>query len=365
MVDEDGEPLPQAGDVVQESHDGDGDGGRKIWYLRVPTNKYGGEFHVWIPPYTARAIQDWIAVRAKLAPQRYDAKDREFADLLFTAHGRGMTRAFLNRKLIRFLCDRAGIEHKDAKGNYTCHRGRSSRITLLRQCGMELEDLAQYAGHKDTATIRRYARTHPLELHRKVAKADVLSSIIEGIFLPDASVKGLPSLYWHLGYDADGSPAYCGLPTYHACPHRLDCPKCGLYVGGEKARMIQDDPDGVPVTTSVPLTLAARLGEEGKEAEMERALQAQAVVAPPVPPSATFLSDPSALTDSQLRTLADMGTDDALVQLTMALDAARDMLAAQDGKDGRNVLARTLRARVSHVRGYIERCEGHRAARPH
>jgi len=360
MLDEDGEPLPQAGDVVGESRDGS----HTIWYLRVPTNKYGGEFYVWIPPYTARAINDWIAVRAKLAPQRYDAKDREFADLLFTAHGRGMTRAFLNQRLIRFLCERAGIDYKDAKGNYTCHRGRSSRITLLRQCGMELDDLAQYAGHKDTATIRRYARTHPLELHRKVAKADVLSTIIEGIFLPDASLKGLPSLFWHLGYDTDGTPRYCGLPTYHACPHRLDCPKCGLHVGGEKARMIQEDPSGVPVTTSVPLTLAAHLREEGKDSEAEHALRAQADLSPPVPPAATFLSDPSALTDGQLRMLTDMGTDDALVQLTMARDAARDMLAAHDGKDGRNVLARTLRARLLQVQEYLERCEENRAARP-
>jgi integrase len=357
MLDEEGNSLPWAGDVVEEHRPGTSAG--KIWYLRVPTNKYGGEFHVWIPPYTARAIQDWIALRAKLAPRRYDVKDREFADLLFTTHGRGMTKGFLNRIVIPYLCARAGIDRQDAKGNYTCHRGRSSRITLLRQCGMELADLAAYAGHKNTATIQRYARTQPQDLHRKVAKADVLSTIIDGIFLPDASVKGLPSLFWHLGYDTDGSPRFCGLPSYHACPHRLDCPKCGLHVGGEKARMIQDDPAGVPVTTSVPLTLVTHLRATEDVAVAGRV---EVPVTAPIPPSAQFLSTPSALTDGQLHALADLGTDDARTQLRMALHATEELLAAHERQDGRNVLARTLRARVATVRECLAHCS--RAACP-
>ena len=51
---------------------------------------------------------------------------------------------------------------------------------MLHACGLELEDLAAYAIHKNTQTIKKYARRNSIHLHRRVAQADTLSTVIEG-----------------------------------------------------------------------------------------------------------------------------------------------------------------------------------------
>src|SRR3989442_11020570 len=73
--------------------------------------------------------------------------------------------------IIPVLCAKAGVDMQDAKGRITGHRGRSTRLTLLRRNGVNLEDLAEYAGHADSRTIRRYARQDPLQLHRIIRDA--------------------------------------------------------------------------------------------------------------------------------------------------------------------------------------------------
>src|SRR5207253_8519105 len=91
----------------------------------------------------------------------YDHKDREFAELLFTQRCKRMCATFLNRTLIPLLCARAGVAPFDAEGAYTAHRGRSARISLLHACGLELEDLAAYAIHKNAQTIKKIRPTEP------------------------------------------------------------------------------------------------------------------------------------------------------------------------------------------------------------
>jgi len=188
MRDEDGAPLPPGADVVGDEH------GAKVYYLHIPSSKYGGPGWIWVPKYTAEAIARWQAERGTERAPLYDHKDREFAALLFTQRGKRMCANFINRRLIPLLCARAGVEPFDAEGAYTAHRGRSARISLLHACGLELDDLAAYAIHKDTRTIKRYARRHPIHLHRKVARADTLSTVIEGLYDPAAAARGAPSV---------------------------------------------------------------------------------------------------------------------------------------------------------------------------
>jgi len=178
--------------------------------------------------------------------------DREFAQLLFVHRGKGMGLTFLNRRLIPLLCQKAGVDPRDAEGAYTAHRGRSARISMLHACGLELEDLAAYAIHKNSQTIKKYARRNPIHLHRRVARADTLSTVIEGLYDPGAAARGAPLVRWFLGYDADGAPQFCGLPAHHTCPHRRDCSRCGLFIGGERARLVHDDPNLLRVTSEVP-----------------------------------------------------------------------------------------------------------------
>src|SRR5262245_50570623 len=334
MNDEAGDRLPAGADVVGEER------GAKVSYLHIPSSKYGGPGWNWIPKYTADAIARWQAERGQIGSAVYDQKDREVAQLLFVHRGKRMGVTFLNRRVIPLLCAKAGVERRDAEGAYTAHRGRSARISMLHACGLELDDLAAYAIHKDTRTIRKYARRHPVHLHRKVARADTLSTLIEGLYDPDAARRGAPAVRWFLGYDADGDPQFCALPAHHTCPHRLDCVRCGLFLGGDRARLVHDDPALLKVTAEFPLTETHRLLNEGQHAAAARALAALREVAPPVPPSAAYLTNPAGLSDARLEELAALGTADAYAQLTLVAEDLAATLAEHPTKDGRNVAVR-------------------------
>jgi len=359
MCDDEGAPLPPGADIVGDER------GAQVYYLHIPSSKYGGPGWIWIPKYTADAITHWQAERGTDRAPLYDHKDREFAALLFTQRGKHMGLTFLNRRLIPLLCARAGVAPRDAEGAYTAHRGRSARISLLHACGLELEDLAAYAIHKDTRTIKKYARRHPIHLHRKIARADTLSTVIEGLYDPDAAQQGQPAVRWFLGYDTDGAPQFCGLPAHHTCPHRMDCPHCGLFIGGEQAQLVHDDPSLLRVTAEVPLTEAQRLLSQGQVAAAERALDALRTLPTPVPPSAAYLTNPVALSDTRLSALADVATEDARTQLTLVEGDLAATLAEYRGKDGRNVAVRALRQRLAFVRSLATRCRAQLGAPEH
>jgi hypothetical protein len=202
----------------------------------------------------AEAINAWKQERPSQQRKLLDRKDREKVDFLFCYRERHTGVPFINNSVIPILCKRAGVSIEDAKGKITGHRGRSTRLTLLQRNGVSLDDLAEYAGHADTRTIRRYVRHHPLQLHRTIQAADDVSRIIEGVLDMQAADQGLPALRWFIGYDADGEPMFCGNQSYVTCAHRLDCERCGMFIGGEKARLLQEGEQTLPVTSKVPMT---------------------------------------------------------------------------------------------------------------
>lgn len=349
MSDEAGDRLPPGADVVGDER------GAKVSYLHIPSSKYGGPGWIWIPKYTADAVARWQAERGHTRLALFDQKDREFTQLLFVHRGKGMGFTFLNRRLIPLLCQKAGVDPRDAEGAYTAHRGRSARISMLHACGLELEDLAAYAIHKNTQTIKKYARRNPIHLHRRVAQADTLSTVIEGLYDPEAAAHGAPSVRWFLGYDADGTPQFCGLPAHHTCPHRMDCSRCGLFIGGERAKLVHDDPSLLKVAAEIPMTEVQRLLDEGQREAAARALQAANEVPAPVPPSVAFLTNPAGLSDARLKELAELATDDAKAQLKLVADDLIATLAEHPSKDGRNVAVTALRKRLAFVQGLIQR----------
>ena len=81
-----------------------------------------------------------------------------------------------------------------------------------------------------------------------------VSRIIDGVVDLEAAAQGIAALRWFIGYDADGEPMYCANQAYHTCPHRLDCVHCGMFIGGEKARILHEGEATLPVTSKVPMT---------------------------------------------------------------------------------------------------------------
>jgi hypothetical protein len=227
---------------------------------------------------------------------------------------------------------------------------------MLHACGLELEDLAAYAIHKNTQTIKKYARRNPIHLHRRVAQADTLSTAIKGLYDPEAAAQGAPSVRWFLSYDADGTPRFCGLPAHHTCPHRMDCSRCGLFIGGEQANLVHDDASLLRVTAEVPMTEVQRLLNAAQREAAARVLATAKEVPRPIPPSVAFLTNPAGLNDDRRQELAELATEDACAQLTLVADDLIATLSEQRSKDGRNVAVTALRKRLGFVHGLIKQC---------
>lgn len=353
MLDEDGQPVEH---VALEHSPGQFPPDQaerktvKLFYLHIPAGKNRGPFWIWIPDYVAAAINDWKHERPKSQRKLFDPKEREEVDYLFCYQDLRVGSGFINEALIPALCARAGVDQQDATGKITGHRGRSTRLTLLRQRGVSLEDLAEYAGHVNTRTIRRYARQHPLQLHRIIRDADDVSRIIEGVVDVQAAAQGIPALRWFIGYDADGEPMYCGNQLYITCPHRLDCERCGMFIGGEKARLLHEGENTLPIASKVPMTPIEQCvvnGNQEGEAACRAALQQ---IPAPETPDIHLIFNPEGLSYDELKKLALLGTPEALDELHQALEAHEKRLEEmKQRKTGRSALVGAQRKRINFI----------------
>src|SRR5436305_9142859 len=125
----------------------------QLWYLRVPTNKYRGEFWSPIPQYTAEAILAWKALRPKNQPLIQDRKTRQLTAYLFQYREKLVGSEFLNDSLIPLLCKAAGLSdeqgtpYRNAPGPITSHRARASTANYLKAIGMTTYEIAKPRGH--------------------------------------------------------------------------------------------------------------------------------------------------------------------------------------------------------------------------
>jgi hypothetical protein len=221
-----------------------------------------------------------------------------------------------------------------------------------------LEDLADYAGHTNMKTIRRYVNQHPLQLHHIIKDADDVSRIIEGVVDMQAAAQGLPALRWFIGYAADGEPMFCGNQLYITCPHRLDCERCGMFIGGEKARLLHEGEQTLPVSSKVAMTPLETCVVEGDQAGAEACRAALQQVPAPETPDLHLIFNPEGLSNQELEKLAELGTDLALNKLHQALEAHTKRLEEmKHSKTGRNAIVGAQRKRIELLQQLIAECE--------
>ncbi len=360
MYDEDGHPVERlvaADGNRQETKDTRAETVPTICYLHIPAGKNRGAFWIWLPGYVAEAIKVWKRERPPSQGKLLDQKDREEVDYLFCCRDMRVGWRFINSSLIPTLCAKAGVNVEDAKGRITGHRGRSTRLTLLRRNGVGLDDLAAYAGHANTRTIRRYTNQDPLQLHRIIKDADDLSRVIEGVVDLQAAAQGLPALRWFIGYDADGEPMYCGNQVYVTCPHRLDCKRCGMFIGGEKARLLQEGEQTLPVTAKVPMTPLEKCVVERDLAGADACRATLQQLPAPETPDIRLIFNPEGLSNTELEKLAQRATSEALNKLQQALIAHEKRLEeAKQYKTGRNALVGAQKKRIRFIQELLAAC---------
>jgi len=235
MRDEDGNQIEPEEDLV---------------YLRVPVNKYLGEFWSPIPSYTADAIEIWEQLRPKLQQPQIDRKEHRPIDYLFMMRNRIMGREFLNDAVIPLLCEKAGLVDEDgvplhdAVGRITSHRARSTLATWLRSNGLSLTYVAKLLGHTDLKSLPWYLREDKHMFARAVRKHNPLNRLVTAILDTEAIKRGAgePAVFYYLGYGDDGRPHLCASPDYSTCVHQMHCRKCEMYVDAEQAEVIARRP---------------------------------------------------------------------------------------------------------------------------
>jgi len=172
-----------------------------------------------------------------------------------------------------------------------------------------------------------------------------------------AAAQGLPALRWFIGYDADGEPMYCGNQVYVTCPHRLDCERCGMFIGGEKARLLQEGENTLPVTSKAPMTPLEKCVVEGNQVGADACRAALQQVPAPETPDIRLIFNPEGLSNTELEKLAELTSSEAVEKLHQALDAHEKKLAdmQQQHKTGRNALVNAQKKRIRIIQDLITR----------
>ncbi len=87
---------------MRDEHDHQVEPAEELCYLRIPTNKYRGEFFVPIPSYVADAIEVWESVRPPSQKMVEDRKTHKPTTYLFQYRNEPMGKTFLNLRFPHF-----------------------------------------------------------------------------------------------------------------------------------------------------------------------------------------------------------------------------------------------------------------------
>ncbi|MDE3077193.1 MAG: tyrosine-type recombinase/integrase, partial [Chloroflexota bacterium] len=167
---------------------------QKTCLLDVPVHKTGSAFTKPVDRVVGEAIGAWERVRTE-QPGLVDPKTAEAVNFLFAFRGRRVGFSYLNGTLIPLLCRKAGVPTRDARGNITTHRARS---TIASQLGnarepMSLLELQQWLGQRWPASTLHYLRVTPTRLAKAYADAGYFGRnlrLIEVLIDQDAIKNG-------------------------------------------------------------------------------------------------------------------------------------------------------------------------------
>jgi integrase len=324
-----------------------------LWYIRVPTNKYRGEFWSPIPQYTAEAIVAWQAIRPKNQPLVQDRKTRKPTAYLFQYREKLIGTGFLNDSLIPLLCKAAGLTdeqgkpYRDAVGPITSYRARSSTAYYLKAMGMTPYDIGKLLGHTNpNRTLPWYLKENLHQLGRMYRKANPLDRTVHALLDTDAVGRGEPCIFYYLADSAQGRPRMCGNPNFRVCYHQLQCAECAAYIETELAEVIEKRPGVLHI--SVPIPLPEQLVEDLTKQE-EGSPLGEPPSPPPIPSAAFHFN-------KKMAALIEEGSGQnasELAQLRSRLVDLETQLAAKGKQDARNVSIRLLKQEIGELKKHL------------
>ena len=258
--------------------------------LSVPVNKTGTAFTKPVHWLVGERITEWERVRPPQTPA-LDRKTNEKVDFLFSFRARQIGPAYINLRLIPLLCAKANIPEMDARGKITSHRARATLATALYNApeGLSIGELGEWLGHKDLRSTQHYAKLQPTRLAKSIARANKNSRLAQVLVDPAAAVRGEAAIFYYLG---EGN--YCANPAWSACPHRMACLKCPMYVGKSTAQLIEAREGVLHLMQEVPLTAEERAVAEGDVEALNRYIAKRKNVEAPRAPDERYIFNPVA-----------------------------------------------------------------------
>ena len=255
-----------------------------LCFLSVPVNKTGTAFTKPVHWIVGKRIDAWERVRPMQTPS-LDPKTNEMVNFLFSFRGIRIAPEYINGHVIPLLGAKANIPLRDAMGKITAHRARATIASALYNApeGLGIAELGQWLGHKDIRSTQYYAKLHPTRLAKSIARANKNSRLIQVLVDPTAAAKGEPAIFYYLG---DG--AYCANPAWAACPHRLACLKCPMYVPKATAQLVEARDGVLRLMQEVPLTDEEKSVAEGDVQALTRYIEGRKNVPPPRLPNQLY-----------------------------------------------------------------------------
>ncbi len=243
-----------------------------VCLLDVPVSKTSTAFTKPVDRVVGEAIAAWERVRPA-QPPGVDAKTGERVDYLFSYRGKGLGLSYLNDCLIPMLCRKAGVEERDARGNITSHRARSTIASQLYNAKdpMTLMELKEWLGHSSLGSTQHYTQISPTKLAKSFSDAGYFKRnlrTIEVLIDQDAvksgaAATGEPWKFYDLGH------GYCTYDFFDQCLHRMACAKCVFYrpKGSSQAQILEAKANLLRMKQEIPLSEEEREAvEDGLEA---------------------------------------------------------------------------------------------------
>ena len=127
-----------------------------------------------------------------------------------------------------------------------------------------------------------------------------------------------------------------------------------MFIGGEKARLLHEGEQTLPVTSKVPMTPLEKCVVVGDQAGAEACRAALQQVPAPETPDIALIFNPEGLSNHELEKLAEIGTPLAREKLEQALVAHEQRLAeAQQHKTGHSALVGAQKKRIRFIQELI------------
>lgn len=216
--------IPETGEVLPKD---------ATCFLDIPVNKTETAYTKPVHPLVGKRINEWEQIRPKEQPRTLDGKTSEPVQYLFSYRGKRLSKRYINKFLISYLCQKAGIPDEDSRGRITSHRARATIASMLYNAKNPLDifQLQKYLGHKRLSSTQSYVAVDPTKLASQVAKAGYLEqnlATIEVLLDQDAirsgaAAFGEPWKYYDLGH------GYCLNDFWSECKHRMACARCPFY----------------------------------------------------------------------------------------------------------------------------------------